>query len=199
MTDYRVDIKVRNNNILRKIEEAGYSSVGEFCRLNNMMSRAGTIGEFVNLKRSPLDSKGQFLQVIEKMCDILLCSPEDLFSEVQLTTALESNRRSLEVNEAEMQFMLESHSEPLLLEDQISQERLPVKIELMLSTLTPREAKVIKLRYGLDDCAPQTLEEVATQFDSSRERIRQIEAKALRKLRHPSRSERVREYIEEAL
>ena len=199
MTDYRVDIKVRNNNILRKIEEAGYSSVGEFCRLNPKPSWNSTIGELVNLKKSPLNRYGEFLPIIEWMCEILICSPEDLFSEVQLTTALESNRRSLEVNEAEMQFMLENRVEPLLLEDQILQERLPAKIELMLSTLTPREAKVIKLRYGLDDCAPQTLEEVARLFDSSRERIRQIEAKALRKLRHPSRSERVREYIKEAL
>lgn len=197
MTDYRVDVKVRNNNILRKIEEAGYSSVGEFCRLNNMKSQAGRIGDFVNLKRSPLNSSGEFLPLIEKICDILLCSPEDLFSEVQLHTALESNRRSIKVNEAELQFMLENKVEPLLLEDQITQDRLPAKIGQLLTTLTPREAKVIKLRFGLEGCAPQNLDEVGRHFDCSRERIRQIEAKALRKLRHPRRSERFREYITE--
>ena len=58
----------------------------------------------------------------------------------------------------------------------------------MLSTLTAREEKVLRLRFGLEDGRPRTLEEVGKEFDVTRERIRQIEAKALRKLRHPSRS-----------
>ena len=62
------------------------------------------------------------------------------------------------------------------------------KIEEVLKTLTPREAKVITLRFGLDNGKPMTLEEVGNEFDVTRERIRQIEAKALRKIRHPSRS-----------
>jgi len=62
------------------------------------------------------------------------------------------------------------------------------KIEEVLKTLTPREARVITLRFGLDNGKPMTLEEVGNEFDVTRERIRQIEAKALRKIRHPSRS-----------
>ena len=65
----------------------------------------------------------------------------------------------------------------------------------VLSTLTPREAKVLRLRYGLDDGKARTLEEVGREFNVTRERIRQIEAKALRKLRHPSRSRKIRDYI----
>ena len=65
----------------------------------------------------------------------------------------------------------------------------------ILHTLTPREEQVIKLRFGLEDGRPRTLEEVGKQFNITRERIRQIEAKALRKLRHPSRSKTLKDYL----
>ena len=65
----------------------------------------------------------------------------------------------------------------------------------VLDTLTPREEKVLRLRYGLDDSRPRTLEEVGKEFNVTRERIRQIEAKALRKLRHPSRSKRLKDFL----
>ncbi len=66
----------------------------------------------------------------------------------------------------------------------------------VLHTLTPREEHVLKLRYGLVDGHPRTLEEVGREFDITRERIRQIEAKALRKLRHPSRSKKLKDFLE---
>ncbi len=66
----------------------------------------------------------------------------------------------------------------------------------VLHTLTPREESVLKLRFGLEDGRPRTLEEVGKVFDITRERIRQIEAKALRKLRHPSRSKKLKDYLE---
>ncbi len=73
-----------------------------------------------------------------------------------------------------------------------------LKEQLMqvLSTLTPREEKVLRLRFGIDDGRQRTLEEVGKEFNVTRERIRQIEAKALRKLRHPSRSRKLRDYLE---
>ncbi|MBR3791713.1 MAG: RNA polymerase sigma factor RpoD, partial [Clostridia bacterium] len=66
----------------------------------------------------------------------------------------------------------------------------------VLKTLTPREEKVLKLRFGLDDGRQRTLEEVGKEFNVTRERIRQIEAKALRKLRHPSRSKKLKDYLD---
>ena len=66
----------------------------------------------------------------------------------------------------------------------------------MLRTLTPREERVIKMRFGLEDGSEHTLEEVGQSFQVTRERIRQIEAKALRKLRHPSRSKKLRPYLD---
>ncbi len=66
----------------------------------------------------------------------------------------------------------------------------------VLQSLTPREAKVLRLRFGLEDGRPRTLEEVGKEFNVTRERIRQIEAKALRKLRHPSRSKKLRDFLD---
>ncbi len=66
----------------------------------------------------------------------------------------------------------------------------------MLFTLNPRERRVLQLRFGLEDGRSRTLEEVGREFGVTRERIRQIEAKALRKLRHPSRSKKLKDYLE---
>ena len=65
----------------------------------------------------------------------------------------------------------------------------------ILHKLTPREEKVLRLRYGIDDGRPRTLEEVGHEFNVTRERIRQIEAKALKKLRHPSKSKKLKDFL----
>ena len=75
----------------------------------------------------------------------------------------------------------------MLLKEQLSE---------VLKTLTHREAKVLSLRFGLEDGHPRTLEEVGSEFGVTRERIRQIEAKALRKLRHPTRSKKLKDYVD---
>ena len=79
--------------------------------------------------------------------------------------------------------------------DAASYTLLKEQLEEVMNTLTPREAKVLKLRFGLEDGKARTLEEVGKEFMVTRERIRQIEAKALRKLRHPSRSKKLRDYM----
>ena len=79
--------------------------------------------------------------------------------------------------------------------DAASYTLLREQLSEVMSTLTPREAKVLRLRFGLDDGKTRTLEEVGKEFNVTRERIRQIEAKALRKLRHPSRSKKLRDYM----
>ena len=82
-------------------------------------------------------------------------------------------------------------------EEFATNEMLKDEISEVLLTLTEREEKVVRLRFGLEDGKPRTLEEVGQMFGVTRERIRQIEAKALRKLRHPSRSRKLRDYMEE--
>ena len=80
-------------------------------------------------------------------------------------------------------------------QDSAAYTLLKEQLEEVMNTLTPREAKVLKLRFGLEDGRARTLEEVGKEFMVTRERIRQIEAKALRKLRHPSRSKKLRDYM----
>ena len=80
--------------------------------------------------------------------------------------------------------------------DAASHTMLREQLADVLSTLTPREEKVLRLRFGLEDGRSRTLEEVGKEFNVTRERIRQIEAKALRKLRHPSRSRKLKDYLD---
>jgi len=80
--------------------------------------------------------------------------------------------------------------------DAATKRLLKEQISEVLSTLTPREQRVLQLRFGLEDGRSRTLEEVGKEFNVTRERIRQIEAKALRKLRHPSRSRKLKDYLE---
>ena len=80
-------------------------------------------------------------------------------------------------------------------QDSASFTLMKEQLDEVMNTLTPREAKVLKLRFGLEDGRARTLEEVGKEFEVTRERIRQIEAKALRKLRHPSRSKKLRDYM----
>ena len=86
----------------------------------------------------------------------------------------------------------EDASEPM---EAASLALLREQLSEVLDTLTPRERKVLELRFGMDDGRCRTLEEVGKEFDVTRERIRQIEAKALRKLRHPSRSKKLRDFL----
>ena len=79
--------------------------------------------------------------------------------------------------------------------EEASYTLLREQLEEVLSTLTPREEQVLRMRFGLTDGKPHTLEEVGKEFDVTRERIRQIESKALRKLRHPSRSKKLRDFL----
>ena len=79
--------------------------------------------------------------------------------------------------------------------DVAANQELKEQIEEVLGTLTPREERIIQLRFGLEDGRSRTLEEIGSEFQITRERVRQIEAKALRKLRHPSRSKKLRDYL----
>ncbi|MCY4469097.1 MAG: sigma-70 family RNA polymerase sigma factor, partial [Thiotrichales bacterium] len=80
--------------------------------------------------------------------------------------------------------------------DSATSQGLRESTQNILAGLTPREAKVLRMRFGIEMNTDHTLEEVGKQFDVTRERIRQIEAKALRKLRHPSRSEQLRSFLD---
>lgn len=185
MSDYRIEIKVKNNNILKMIQSKGYKTVGEFCRLNELIKTDnGRIGDLVNLKKSPLDSQGNFRPFVYRIADVLGCLPDNLFSDVQLETALETNKRTLEVNEAEMRFMLENQPDQRLLEDIVDDSKRDKILNEVLDKLTSREEKIIKMRFGLGEYDLMSTEQIAKEFEVSRHRIIQIQAKALIKLSH---------------
>src|SRR3989339_25558 len=100
-----------------------------------------------------------------------------------------------EEEDSRLEDFIEDHSNPSPVQ-KTHEYRLQIEIEKVLCTLTPREADIIRLRYGIGVGYPRTLEEVGKIFGVTRERVRQIEAKAIRKLRHPSRSKMLREYLE---
>lgn len=128
--------------------------------------------------------------------------------------------KAMNISEAKVREIIKIAQEPVSLETPIGEEEdshlgdfiadddTPAPAEMashalmreqlweVLNTLTPREEKVLRLRFGLDDGNQRTLEEVGREFKVTRERIRQIEAKALRKLRHPSRSKKLKDYLE---
>jgi RNA polymerase primary sigma factor len=96
--------------------------------------------------------------------------------------------------ESELGMFIEDEFSPTPMQSAY-QSMLKEKIEEVLSTLSPREARVLRLRFGLDDGRAYTLEEVGQKFGLTRERIRQIEGKALRRLRHPRRARQLKDYL----
>ncbi len=134
-------------------------------------------------------------------------SPEEIAEEMDIP--VERVREILKISQEPVSLETPiGEEEDSHLGDFIQDENVPVpadaaaftllkeQLEEVLDTLTEREQKVLKLRFGLDDGRARTLEEVGKEFNVTRERIRQIEAKALRKLRHPSRSRKLRDYLE---
>jgi RNA polymerase primary sigma factor len=99
------------------------------------------------------------------------------------------------VGEVQLEDVIEDQTGPPLVEVALSQI-LKSQIDEVLHTLTDREARVLRLRYGLEDQGTRTLEDVGAEFNLTRERIRQIEAKALRKLRHPSQAKNLSDFLE---
>jgi RNA polymerase primary sigma factor len=96
--------------------------------------------------------------------------------------------------ESELGMFIEDELTPTPMQS-VYQSMLKEKIDEVLGTLTPREARILRLRFGLDTGVSYTLEEVGEKFGLTRERIRQIEGKALRRLRHPRRARQLKEYL----
>jgi len=196
--EYRIKISVRNNLILKAIEDAGYESVAHFCRSNNI--NLVSMHNIVGLKMSPIGKKGEFCKVAKQTMEALCLCPTDLWTSEQLNMSISSNVREFSVEEDELFKIMTGGISDMLNGDDPEKQFLHADLKndmgKAIASLTPREAEVLRLRFGLDDGEELTLEEASHRFDVTRERIRQIEVKALRKLRHPSRADRLIEHTD---
>ncbi len=190
MIDQTVLTKKTNTHIiLQMMREHEIKRVSELCRQAKLShSEAGAL---ISGKQSPWNKDGSWCLAVEKLADFFACSPEYLF-------ACESDGLR---KQAEVTFGQTCENEAIKWAEQALPERVCEQKELerivdnILSTLTPREERVLRLRFGIGLNKDHTLEEVSSMFDVAKERIRQIEAKSLRKIRSPERSDYFRQFI----
>ena len=162
-----------------------------------------------NLSQEPLRNESIWLLATRQLLQELgrEPTPEEIAEEMHMS--VERVREILKISQEPVSLETPiGEEEDSHLGDFIQDDNVPVpadaaaftmlkeQLEDVLSTLTDREQKVLRLRFGLDDGRARTLEEVGKEFNVTRERIRQIEAKALRKLRHPSRSRKLKDYLD---
>lgn len=154
-----------------------------------------TINKLFRISRKLMQELGRepTVEEIAEEMDMPADRVREIFKIAQEVTSIDAK-----VGDDEDSFLgdfIEDTSQPSPV-DQASRELLKESLEEVFSTLSDREAKVLKLRFGLNGNKPMTLEEVGKEFGVTRERIRQIEAKALRKLKHPSRRKKLQDYLE---
>ncbi len=154
-----------------------------------------TINKLIRVSRQLLQELGRdpSLEEIGEKMDLNVERVREILKIAQEPVSLETPIG--EEEDSHLGDFIEDHDAPAPA-DAASFTLLKEQLEEVLDTLTPREKKVLRLRFGLDDGRARTLEEVGQSFGVTRERIRQIEAKALRKLRHPSRSRKLRDFLD---
>jgi hypothetical protein len=179
MKDYRVKITVRNDRILSKIESE-YVSVRNFCMAMNLEYQRIT-----DLIRgtSPINAKGEIRELVKKLMEALGCSIDELFTEKQLKGFVSHNKFETKVDEKDL-MKIKQDIKPLEL-GMMEQDVTKVLNKIFHKFLTPREERVIRMRFGIGTWSDSTLEEVGLQFQVTLERIRHIEQNAMKKLSSP--------------
>lgn len=155
-----------------------------------------TINKLIRIQRQLMQSLGReptAEEIAEVMGEMTATRVREILKIAQDTTSLETPVG--DEDDSMLGDFIADTSQPSPIEA-ASRELLKENIEEVLSTLTDREARVLRMRFGLDGKNPMTLEEVGREFGVTRERIRQIEAKALRKLKHPSRRKKLQDYLD---
>jgi RNA polymerase sigma factor (sigma-70 family) len=198
MDEYNVKVTVRNNLILKAIKDFGYTNLNNFAKATGV-SITG-LYSLVNLMEPPVGVKGEFIKSAKDLMEVLGACPSELWTDEQLTLRLDSNRTERVMSKEALQITLQSSARSLIgldyPEQEMVEEELKTIVNDRLDSLTPREANILRLRFGFDGGEGRTLEEVGKVFKVTREQIRHIEARALRKLRHPTRSDDLKQFID---
>lgn len=211
MNDLRLELRTRNNRLWHAIHDT-HKNVAAFCKIHGLSQ--SEVGVLLNLKSSPYlshrdrvdirnrkpikkGSAGDLSALAYRLVIITGIEASELFP-WELYDASVPRTIIAEVDSRRFVGLAAAHrlALPPAQDEQIAQSEARDAINVALSTLTPREATVIRQRFGLAGEEERDLEDIGVGLNVSRERIRQIEAKALRKLRHPSRSRRLREKLE---
>lgn len=176
--DYILQVKIRNGPLLRAIRMRGFKNASQFCKACGIHQTI--VGKYLSLTTAPINKKGSWMQSALAMAKALRLPPDSLFPEQHLTKALARASGEFEISREDIVMMLSPDPD----DDPAARERLCESVRgLMQSKLTPREERVLRLRFGFDGKGARTLGECGDQFNLSRDRIRQIEVKALRKLK----------------
>jgi len=207
---YRVKVTVRNNLLLTAIEDAGYKSAASFAKAIGYTAQE--ISSLVSLRKPPVNKDGTFSPLAKDVMEALGAAPHDLWTTEQLTMNLRRNSVDKVVT---TKFLLDASAMQSVLGGNVLQledatyddiktpEQIQTKKELVervaknLDSLSNREAHVLRMRFGIDGGPEHTLEEVADNLKVTRERVRQVEAKALRKLRQPARVKAIEDFLGE--
>lgn len=175
MKDYNVKVTVRNNRILKTIKDAGYRSVRAFSEEAGLSYPQ--VNTIICMRLSAVNKQGRLRDIAQALCDALGALPEDLWSEEQLWVTRTRASQEYELSHDEALQVLKNQAAPDMLKN--VEDKNEVLYLLESADLTDRELKVVSLLHEKE----MTLEAIAAQFGLTRERIRQIEHKAYRKVR----------------
>ena len=187
MKDYVLEIKVKNNYMMTKMRERGIDTAAELARRTGLTQPAVSV--LLTLKVAALTKRGKWRPSLLKLAKFFNCLPEELVPPQHLEESLSRNTTTLEVGRADLKKIAswamqdKAVVDPLLL---LAQGEAVEGVQTALGHLKPRERHVVAMRFGLDGESPATLDEVAETMGVTRERVRQIEAKGMRRLKQPT-------------
>jgi len=188
--EYRLVIKVRNGALCRAMDAAGIKTAAEMSRRSGITQ--GMIGKYLGLKIRPLRRDLTWRIDVIRLSEFFRCLPEDLFPRRLVEKVLPKTCVTVDLTESQIEGLIgqrgELNGETKLLRDETS-----TMIINGLARLSPREERVLRMRFGFNGTKAMSLDECASEFGVTRERVRQIEARGLRRLKGGSYGEELNE------
>ena len=183
MKDYRIELKVKNNLLWQAMQFKGIKNAAHLSREVNLAPQV--IGRYLNLTENVYDREGNYKKNFQKICDYFNMMPCELYPEERMNDPLIKNKGAIEVSQTELKTLSGVESDPVAL---IHQDQVQDAVRNLIGLLTPRDAKAVKMRAGIDD-REHTFEEIGNELGVGKNRARQIYDTALRRMRYSERLE----------